>query len=684
MMYRKTIIIAIAFFIQVSSTTTTGADADISNAEPGYSININSTSEITGLFWNQAESGWGVTLTQQYDIIFVTIFTYNSDGSAMWYVASNCAISNNTCTGTLYEVTGGAPLTSGWMGTDGATAVGDITVTFTDPNNAIMDFTINGSSGSKSIVRQIWRPISPGAAMTALWYRAAESGWGVTLIRQADVAFVTLFTYAASGLPTWFVASQCDVSDSGNGCTGILYAVTGGSPLTDNWAGPVTADAAGTITFEFSDKDNGTVNFEINGLSGSKSIARQVWANSPGTLQQDIGIRQFKLGLPLFSQGSAWNQSALNAEVLPGSEAAMLTLYRVLRGDISDQRPLGSVTAFNWPYLVLNYDEWTVPIFRGGGENSNLLLCDYEGNLSWPNQKFADQDIEEIGGPVMIPGPGASVRPSLPAATFSDGHLVLYDPVAMTSHEFWQATTQRDGECQSAAAGLSGYYIPEAGTVDFFDLNGSGSNTANNYSARASGASLLAGLFVPEDLEDGEIGHALALAIPGPLNTSSEEGEFSATDVVYPANVTETDYYSINPNALIMGQRLRLRDLIVDDEGNEIDESDLSPITQIFLQALRQYGLYVIDNASGFAIYIEDTYTGFLDLPDAEINRLTGSDPGTEIPPDKSKWLIVIEKLAEEIAELPVAVGPWEDDQDPSAATIDYANFELVEAATAP
>lgn len=174
------------------------------------------------------------------------------------------------------------------------------------------------------------------------------------------------------------------------------------------------------------------------------------------------------------------------------------------------------------------------------------------------------------------------------------------------------------------------------------------------------------------------------MAIPGPRNLSSEAGEYTPADITYPAAVTETDFYSINPNALIMGQRLRLKNLIVDDEGNEIDESDLSPITKLFLKVFREYGAYIIDNAGGFVFYVEDIYSGALDLTDIQVNSLIGVEENTPMPSDKTKWQLVIEKLAAEIENLQIASGPWEDGQNPAEATIDYANFELVEGPEIP
>lgn len=232
----------------------------------------------TGLWWNASEDGWGVTLTEQVDIIFATLFTYDTSGIPKWYVASNCVIAGNGCSGDLYEVSGGTPITTDWDGSGKQVVdVGDVSFTFTDNNTGTMDFTINGVSGSKAITRQVWRALSPGAPMTALWWNSNEDGWGVTLTQQTDVAFATMFTYDTNGLPTWYVVSNCVIT--GNSCTGDLYSVTGGSALTQTWNGAnKKVTPVGEITFNFSDRDNGTMDISIDGLTGDRIVMRQIWA----------------------------------------------------------------------------------------------------------------------------------------------------------------------------------------------------------------------------------------------------------------------------------------------------------------------------------------------------------------------------------------------------------------------
>ena len=44
---------------------------------------------VTGLWQNADESGWGLNLFHQGDILFGALFVYGSDGKPRWYVASN-------------------------------------------------------------------------------------------------------------------------------------------------------------------------------------------------------------------------------------------------------------------------------------------------------------------------------------------------------------------------------------------------------------------------------------------------------------------------------------------------------------------------------------------------------------------------------------------------------------------
>ncbi len=411
-------------------------------------------------------------------------------------------------------------------------------------------------------------------------------------------------------------------------------------------------------------------------LAVAEPIEADVWraADAPAL------PRDFTLSLPLFEPGSAWNQTAAGAAVIPESDQQILVTYRVLRGDNSDLHPPGPPPT-TWPFPYVNYVEYTIPVFRAGTGPQSVLIRDYAGNLGWPHPKFG---IDQEGGPVTVPAPAGTVRPAGPVGTDSDGHLVLYDPHTFTEYDFWQATTARDAGGNSLGGGQPGTTILEAGDIDFFDVRGAGANPDTYYSARATGTPLLAGLLLPEDVERGAIAHALAFAIPGLRNLSADPSEPLPSDYFYPASTTETDYYNTNPRALAAGQRLRLKQTLVDEAGYPLDENQLAPITRMFLTALRTHGAYLMDNAGGFTFYAEDIHTAVLHLTDDQVNALIGQPSGTPLTAGKTKWQIVLEKLNEELEQLPFAYGPWQASQDPATATIDTANFEVVAPATHP
>ncbi|MFQ5624022.1 MAG: hypothetical protein ACE5FS_11565 [Paracoccaceae bacterium] len=367
--------------------------------------------------------------------------------------------------------------------------------------------------------------------------------------------------------------------------------------------------------------------------------------------------------IPLFSKRSAWNQRADAAAVLPESRIQMQALHRAMRAILGD-----------WSGMTLNIDDYAIPIFcTDSRKRARVVLCDYEGQETWYNEKWTGTAAAGLGETLDVPQPLGRVRPAGPTGTESDGHLVLYDPGTRVSYEFWQATTRRGGRCRSAGGGYSGQRISEAGAVDFFDVTGSGTNAPLPLSsARATGVSLLAGLLLPEDVATGEIRHALAVAIPKPRNTAPDPEEPRRRDIIYPAAWPETDSYSTNPRALAPGQRIRLSATLRDDEGEIIDETRLAPITRIFLRALRRYGAYVVDHADGFVFYAEDIQTGSLPVSKAEVRRLIGATAQTNSGASKDNWAQVVRVLASELDAIPVTIGE---------ASMTWSNFVVVEPA---
>jgi len=112
---------------------------------------------------------------------------------------------------------------------------------------------------------------------TDLWWGGeSQSGWGLNLIQHATRnIFAVWYTYDATGRMMWYVLPGGTWTSS-NVFTGAVYATTGPSASAATFnAAAVTRRAVGSGTLTFSDANNGTFAFTIDGVSGTKSITRQ-------------------------------------------------------------------------------------------------------------------------------------------------------------------------------------------------------------------------------------------------------------------------------------------------------------------------------------------------------------------------------------------------------------------------
>jgi hypothetical protein len=120
-----------------------------------------------------------------------------------------------------------------------------------------------------------------------LWWDPDESGWGVNLAQQGDIAFLTLFVYGADGKATWFVADamQAQKTTTTLSFTGDLFSATGPafSASTFNPT-QVVRTRVGSATFTMVDSANATFTYTVNGTRVAKTVTRQTWRenNSSG------------------------------------------------------------------------------------------------------------------------------------------------------------------------------------------------------------------------------------------------------------------------------------------------------------------------------------------------------------------------------------------------------------------
>jgi len=138
-----------------------------------FTIDTSATSPLTGLWWNANESGWGASITQQSDKMFVAMYVYDIAGNATWYTMF-CTANNASCAGDLLRSKGGATPTAPWnSSTISNPKVGTMSVQFTSNDAASMSYTLDGLSAVKQITRFVFGPpppVVPGLAGT--WFGA--------------------------------------------------------------------------------------------------------------------------------------------------------------------------------------------------------------------------------------------------------------------------------------------------------------------------------------------------------------------------------------------------------------------------------------------------------------------------------------------------------------------------------
>ena len=249
---------------------------------------------MTALWWNPAESGWGLNLSHQGGIAFATLFTYDASRAPMWLVMSAGVLQSDglTFTGDLYRTTGPAFNANPFTPITGAnvTTVGRMSIALSEANAAVLTYTVNGVEVQKAIQRQVYGSrasaclptVESRAASTNyqdLWWNPAESGWGLNITHQDNTFFATLFTYESSGRGLWLVMSAGTRQADGS-YLGDLYRTNGpafdAAPFTPIGGSDVTL--VGSMRLRFTDGNSGTLTYTYNGTTVTKSITRQVFS----------------------------------------------------------------------------------------------------------------------------------------------------------------------------------------------------------------------------------------------------------------------------------------------------------------------------------------------------------------------------------------------------------------------
>jgi len=266
-----------------------------------------------GLWWNPSESGWGVSIAHQGDMIFAVWYTYDHDGTPMWlFMPDAQLVGDDTETsmgmmgmgmmgmqmmgmsryspmysGTLYR----SSLSSGKVS---IAEVGMATFRFKGRDSGVFAYTVGNVSQSKDISRMVFAAGNSGCTVGGtkaagtenfqdLWWNPADSGWGVNIAQQGDTVFGTYYTYDANGRATWFVMSNEARYDTGSdvvGFEGPMLVATGPPFDSPTWsASKVALTEVGQATFLFDSRGQSQFVARLAGVQQpAKPIARMAFS----------------------------------------------------------------------------------------------------------------------------------------------------------------------------------------------------------------------------------------------------------------------------------------------------------------------------------------------------------------------------------------------------------------------
>lgn len=201
----------------------------------------------------------------------------------------------------------------------------------------------------------------------------------------------------------------------------------------------------------------------------------------------------------------------------------------------------------------VNAAEWSQPVYRAEPGDPMVEV--------WEDGVLA----------VTVASP-AGAEPAEPSWPDGDAHLQLVDAAGATVTEMWKARAREGG----------GWDVD---SVAVNDLRGPGYGEGG---VRVYGGSALGGLWRVGEVETGAW-HALALSLP--LEALSPE-------LVWPATALDTSTAASMTGDVPIGQHVAL--------PADVEMKSLrTPQGRALARSLRDYGAYVVDHASGFALYAE-------------------------------------------------------------------------------
>ena len=132
-----------------------GADHTLTTSPcpSGLPAATSANTNVSDIWWNPSESGWGLQLVDTGNFVFATAFVYGTDGKPTWFTGELESSGPTTFTGPLYLSTGpyfGGPFNPPATGAP----AGTMTFVLTSVTTGQLHYSVNGVVVDKTVERQ--------------------------------------------------------------------------------------------------------------------------------------------------------------------------------------------------------------------------------------------------------------------------------------------------------------------------------------------------------------------------------------------------------------------------------------------------------------------------------------------------------------------------------------------------
>jgi hypothetical protein len=238
------------------------------------------------------EGGWGMFTLDQGNVLAASWFSYDEDGEPTWFLIPNALVQGDGgFRGDLLKFSGVPFAQIAGNAADPAQRVGEATLRFSGDKSLQFSYVVGNRSQTKTLERTNFAgkdlvcKASSGSRLSAtnysdVWSSPTSTGWGVHIAHVDDALYATWYTYDPDRESIFLIGGTTRQADGS--FTGPLFRQRNGTPYHQiNGSKPSSgADAVGTVTLRFTDGENATFSYTVDGVTQSKTLRRSQVGNA--------------------------------------------------------------------------------------------------------------------------------------------------------------------------------------------------------------------------------------------------------------------------------------------------------------------------------------------------------------------------------------------------------------------